>query len=66
MFLDVIFILMEDPINTDNATYAFCLLASLRWFRLAVSVTLSSGENELGSRRTAKPSSTIASWICGG
>ena len=30
MFLDVIFILMEDPINTDNATYAFCLLASLR------------------------------------
>ena len=41
-------------------------LASLHWFRLAVSVTLSSGGTNLASRRTASPSSTIASWICGG
>ena len=41
-------------------------LASLAWFRLAVSVTLSSGGTNLASRRTASPSSTIASRICGG
>ena len=41
-------------------------LASLHWFRLSVSVTLSSGGTNLASRRTASPSSTIASWICGG